>query len=397
MDFQFTESEKNFKNEVRDFTKKNLSTELKNKLLHYQTIHKDDVMSWHKSLFDKGWIAPSWPKSFGGCEWNSVQKFIFDYETSFLGAPRLSPFGLTMIGPVIINFGSEFQKNRFLPKILSGEEWWCQGYSEPGSGSDLASLKTKAELKNGKYVVNGQKTWTSYAHWADYIFCLVRTSNENRRQDGISMLLIDMRSEGVEVRSINTMGNEDEVNEVWFNNVEVPAENLVGEEGKAWSIAKFLLSNERTSIAAVGAARKDLEYIKHLSLQKDSNGYSLSSDDIFNNKFIQLSIEIDALEWTVLRIASDTLPDKAGDESSIIKIRATEIQQRLTELMLEAGGMNAMPYLPLSWSGNWVGPRVSPEITSPLTSRYLNYRKVSIYGGTNEIQKNIIAKQVLKI
>jgi len=211
------------------------------------------------------------------------------------------------------------------------------------------------------------------------------------------MLLIDMKAEGVEVRSINTMGNEDEVNEVWFSNVEVPVENLVGEEGKAWSIAKFLLSNERTSIAAVGAARKDLEYIKHLSLQKDSNGYSLSNDDVFNNKFIQLSIEIDALEWTVLRIASDTVPDKAGDESSIIKIRATEIQQKLTELMLEAGGMNAMPYLPLSWSGNWVGPRVSPEITSPLTSRYLNYRKVSIYGGTNEIQKNIIAKQVLKI
>ena len=396
MNIEFTTEELQFADEVKDFTSKNLSPEVARKVLDHKRIEKEDVAKWHSALFKKGWVAPSWPKEFGGCEWTSVQQHIFDLESAALGAPRLSPFGLNMIGHVLMAFGTDFQKAEYLPKILSGEEWWCQGYSEPGSGSDLASLATKAERQGDVYVVNGQKTWTTHAQWADKIFCLVRTSSEGRKQEGISMLLCDMSDPGVEVRPIITLDGEHEVNEVWLQDVEVPAHNLVGEEGKGWSIAKFLLSHERTGIAGVGVSKRELTYLRHLAANHKFNGKPLMDDHSFADRVATLEIDLLALEMTVLRVAAvESNGGEPGPEASILKIRGTEIQQRLTELQLEVVGQAALPHLPMAWGDNWVGETPGALHAAPLASRYLNMRKTSIYGGTNEIQRNIIAQRVL--
>jgi alkylation response protein AidB-like acyl-CoA dehydrogenase len=396
VDLNYTPEEEAFRAEVRAFVRSKLPPEIGRKVLEHKRLNKDDHVRWQKLLYEQGWVAPGWPVEYGGTGWNAVQKHIFEDECAAVGAPRIIPFGVNMVGPVIIAFGSPAQKQHYLPRILSSEDWWCQGYSEPGAGSDLASLKTRAERSGDHYIVNGQKTWNTLGQYADMIFCLVRTASQGKKQEGISFVLIDMRSPGVTVRPIITLEGEHEVNEVWFENVKVPAENLVGEEGRGWTYAKFLLSHERSGIAGVSNSKRELRYLKHIAAQEQKDGRPLIEDPRFRDKVARLEIDLLALEITDLRVASAEREGRPpGPEASILKIKGTEIQQALTELMMETVGPYALPHLPDAWGDHWLGERVGPEYAAPLAARYFNYRKVSIYGGSNEIQRNIIAQQIL--
>lgn len=396
MDLNYSSQELQFRDEVRAFVRSKLPHEISRKVLEHRRLTKDDQVRWQKILSAQGWMAPNWPKEFGGAGWNAVQQHIFDEECAEAGAPRIIPFGVNMVGPVIIAFGSPAQKQRYLPRILSNEDWWCQGYSEPGAGSDLASLKTKAERQGDRYIVNGQKTWTTLAQHADMIFCLVRTSSTGKKQEGISFLLIDMHSPGVTVRPIVTIEGEHEVNEVWFENVEVPVENLVGEEGRGWTYAKFLLSHERTGIAAVGASKRELRLLRHIASEELRDGKPLIDDPRFRDRIARVEIDLMALEVTNLRMLAAEREGRApGPEASILKIKGADIQQAITELMMDAVGPYALPHLPEAWGDHWLGEYVGPDYAAPLAARYFNYRKVSIYGGSNEIQRNILAQHIL--
>ncbi len=396
MNLNYTPEEQAFREQVRVFLNERLPAEISRKVLEHKRLSKEDQVRWQKILHEQGWIAPGWPQEYGGCEWNAVQRHIFDEECAEAGAPRVIPFGLSMVGPVIMAFGSDWQKRHYLPRILTSEDWWCQGYSEPGAGSDLASLKTRAERRGEHYIVNGQKTWTTLAQYADMIFCLVRTASTGKKQEGISFLLIDMRTPGVTVRPIITLEGEHEVNEVWLENVEVPVENLVGEEGRGWTYAKFLLSHERTGIAGVGASKRELRMLKYIAAQERKNGRPLIEDPRFRDRIARLEIDLMALEVTNLRVTAADRDGRApGPQASILKIKGTEIQQALTELMMEAVGPYALPFLPDAWGDHWLGERVGPDYAAPLAARYFNYRKTSIYGGSNEIQRNIIAQHIL--
>lgn len=396
MDLNYSPQELQFRDEVRAFVRSNLPPEISRKVLEHRRLTKDDHVRWQRILSAQGWMAPNWPKEYGGAAWNAVQQHIFDDECAEAGAPRIIPFGVNMVAPVIIAFGSPAQKQRYLPRILSNEDWWCQGYSEPGAGSDLASLKTKAERQGDRYIVNGQKTWTTLAQHADMIFCLVRTSSTGKKQEGISFLLIDMHSPGVTVRPIITIEGEHEVNEVWFENVEVPVENLVGEEGRGWTYAKFLLSHERTGIAGVGASKRELRHLRHIAGQELRDGKPLIDDPRFRDRIARIEIDLMALEITNLRMLAAEREGRApGPEASILKIKGADIQQAITELMMDAVGPYALPHLPEAWGDHWLGEYVGPDYAAPLAARYFNYRKVSIYGGSNEIQRNILAQHIL--
>ncbi len=396
MDLNYSAEHAIFQDEVRTFIQENLPRDLGEKRRRGLKIEKDDVYRWHRTLFEKGWIAPNWPIEFGGCAWDPVRRYIFDEELASAHCPPLSPFGLAMVGPVIYTFGNDEQKKRYLPKILSGEEFWCQGYSEPGAGSDLASLQTKAERIGDHYKVNGQKTWTSYAQWADQIFCLVRTSSNGKLQEGISFLLIDMQSPGVEVNPIVTMDGGTEVNNTYFDNVKVPIENLVGEENKGWTYAKFLLGNERSSIAQVGHSKAQLRRLKDMAKEEKLGGQPIFEDPDFRKSIAELEIKLKSLEFTELRfLMADTQGEGPGAEVSMLKIRGTEIQQELTELSMKVVGIYAHPYVPESLDYGWNEDPVGPELAAGLSPQYFNVRKTSIYGGSNEIQKNIMAKMVL--
>jgi alkylation response protein AidB-like acyl-CoA dehydrogenase len=348
---------------------------------------------WQKILHQKGWIAPNWPVEHGGTGWSAVEQHIFDEECAAAGAPRLIPFGLSMVAPVIMQFGSASQKSHYLPRILSSEDWWCQGYSEPGSGSDLASLKTRAVRRGDHYVVSGQKTWTTLAQYANMIFCLVRTDGEAKKQEGISFLLIDMHSPGVTVRPLYLYDEEHEVNEVFFDDVKVPAENLVGEEGRGWTYAKYLLGHERTGITGVGASKRELALLKEIAATEHKNGAPIASDVAFRQRLAHAEIDLLALEMTLLRVLSSR--SKPGPEASILKIKGTEVQQALTELMMDALGPGAAPFSREAIEEGGPAAPLAPEYAAPLAARYFNWRKASIYGGSNEIQRNIIAQQVL--
>ena len=396
MDFNYTAEQLAFRDEVRAFVRDHMPHEIARKVIEHKELLKEDWVTWQRILFEKGWVAPHWPVEHGGLGWDAVRRHILEEECAAAGAPRTIAFGLHMVGPVIYTFGSAWQKQHYLPRILSSEDWWCQGYSEPGSGSDLASLKTRAVRDGDHYIVNGQKTWTTLAQYADMIFCLVRTSSEGKKQEGISFLLIDMKSPGVTVRPIITLDGAHEVNEVWFEDVKVPVENLVGEEGRGWTYAKFLLSHERTNIAGVSASKRELAYLKEIAGKEVAGGRPLIENPRFRDKVARVEIELMALEITVLRVLAAESAGKApGPEASILKIKGTEIQQALTELMMEAVGPYALPYLPAQWSNHWLGERVGPDHAGPLASRYFNYRKVTIYGGSNEIQRNIISQAIL--
>ena len=396
MDLSYTDEEKAFREEVRSFLKEKLPKELSDKVAGTDgdDLTKADMERWHAILNEQGWLAPNWPKKFGGAEWNAVQRHIFEEEAAAANAPRIVPFGLAMLAPVLQKFGSKEQQDYWLPRILSGEDWWCQGYSEPGAGSDLASLKTTA-VKNEAgthYIVNGQKTWTTLGQHANMIFCLVRTDKEAKQQEGISFLLIDMNTPGIEVRPIILLDGTHEVNEVWFDNVEVPVENLVGEENKGWTYAKYLLTHERTNIAGVGFSQAGLASVKRMARQEMSNGKPLIQNPHFAARVAQVEIDLNAMSTTNLRIISKAAAGEApGVEASMLKVKGTEIRQEINDLARRAAGAYAMPFASEEIEGsNAALP--DPLGAGPVASKYFNNRKLSIFGGSNEIQKGIIAK-----
>ena len=398
MHVSFTTEENDFQKEVNSFFNEKYPADIKEKQNKSIPLEKEDFIRWQKTLYKQGWAAPNWPVEFGGTGWTPVQKYIFANENAKANAPAIVPFGLGMVGPVIYTYGNEAQKKKFLPGILASDVWWCQGYSEPGSGSDLASLKMKAERVGNEYVLNGTKTWTTLGHMADWIFCLVRTSSDvARRQEGISFILVDMATEGVSVKPIITIEGDREVNEVHFENVKVPAENLIGEEGKGWTYGKVLLQHERTSIAGVARSQYRLSRLKEKIRNSDNTQPSLTGDNDFLKKIGQLEIELKALEFTELRTLAAVSVGKApGPESSLLKIRGTEIQQKLDELFMEAAGYFSLPYVPQQYNLNSdPEEHVGFGADSVSSLIYFNNRKASIYGGSNEIQKNIIAKHVL--
>lgn len=397
MDISFTPDEQAFQKEVRSFFENEYPQNILERNRNRQTITKEDMIRSQKALHARGWIAPNWPKEYGGTGWTPTQRYIFENENARAGMPRIVPFGLSMVGPIIYAYGNDAQKERFLPDILESNVWWCQGFSEPGAGSDLASLSMKAERESDHYIVTGQKTWTTFAQYADWIFCLVRTSKEDKKQEGISFLLIDMASPGVSVNPIITIDGGREINDVHMDNVKVPVENLVGEEGKGWTYAKMLLTHERTGIAGVARSKDQINTIRQIAAKTDNGfGEMLIEDDDFMRRLSAVEIELMALEFTELRTLSAIQTGGApGPESSILKIKGTEVQQAITELFVEMAGNYATPYLPEYYQpGSNLEP-VGPEWAADASSKYFNYRKTSIYGGSNEIQKNIIAKAVL--
>ena len=392
MDLNYSQEESAFRDEVRGWLNANLPKALRDKVANYEELGRDDLLGWHRILAKKGWVAPAWPKEWGGTGWNVVQRYIFEEELGFVGSPPLIPFGLAMCGPVLLRFGSEAQKKRFLPRIYNGDDFWCQGYSEPGSGSDLASLKTKAERQGDHYVVNGQKIWTTLGHFADWIFCLVRTdSNMSKKQEGISFLLIDMKTPGITVRPLILMDGGHEVNEVFFDDVKVPVENLVFEEGKGWTVAKYLLGHERMGTGRIGASKRELAKLKQFAAaQTGDDGRPLTEDPRFRDKLTRVEVELMALEITNLRFLDQMrrTNQPPGADVSMLKIKGTEIQQALTELSMQAVGPMAQPF-------KAVNGEAFDEFTAGLAPRYCNFRKTTIYVGSNEIQRNIISKMTL--
>ena len=392
MDLNFSEQELSFRDEVRGWLSANLPDDLRSKVLDYEELSKEDLLRWHRTLAARGWVAPSWPVEWGGTGWSAVERYIFEEETAMAGAPPIVPFGITMCAQVLLRFGTEAQKKRFLPRIYNGDDFWCQGYSEPGSGSDLASLKTRAERVGNDYIVNGQKTWTSLAHYGDWIFCLVRTSSEGKPQTGISFLLIDMRTPGISIRPIKLIEGESEVNEVWFDNVKVPVENLIGEENKGWTYAKHLLSHERTNIADINRAKRELERLKRIAKLE-----GVWDDLRFRDQIALLEVDIVALEVLVLRVLSAATAGKQSlDIAGLLKLRGSEIQQRYAELMMLAGGAYSLPLIQEAMDAGWQGDFPGGALhCAPLAGTYFNMRKTTIYGGSNEVQRNIIAQTVL--
>ncbi len=398
MDLGFSAAEIEFRDEVRAFIRAALPEDVRRKLVDGRHPSKQEIVGWQRILNRKGWAVPHWPREWGGTDWTPVQQYIFQDELQQAPAPSPLPFNVSMVGPVIAAFGSEVQKRRFLPRAANLDDWWCQGFSEPGAGSDLASLRTSAKLQGGHYLVNGQKTWTTLAQHADWIFCLVRTDPQAKKQEGISFLLIDMKSPGIAVRPIVTIDGGSEVNEVFLDDVRVPLENLVGEVNKGWDYAKFLLGNERTGIARVGVSKERLRRIKELASLERVGDRRLIDDERFREKLAAVEVEIKALEMTQLRVvAAEARREKGRPDpaSSILKIKGSEIQQATTELLMEVAGPYAMPCPPGQDEPGWNEPPIGPDWAGAVAPTYFNWRKISIYGGSNEIQKNIIAKAIL--
>jgi alkylation response protein AidB-like acyl-CoA dehydrogenase len=395
MNLDFSPEELAFQQEARSFIAENYPATLRGKQDEGDDLTKEDFLSWHRVLAKKGWIAPAWPVEYGGTGWTATQRFIWSEEIARGDCIRIMPFGVTMVGPVIYTFGTPEQKAKFLPPMLSGDDWWCQGYSEPGAGSDLASLRTTAVRDGDHYIVNGQKTWTTMAQHADWGFFLVKTDKDVKMQEGISFLLIDMKSPGVTVRPIITLGGEHEVNEVWLEDVRVPVENRVYEENKGWTCAKFLLAHERTGIAAVAGSKRGIEKIKAIAKTEMDGDQPLLANPFFRRKVSELEMDLTALEYTELRtLAGEASGKGPGPESSLLKIKGSEIQQRIMELGLEAVGHYGAPYFRGFGEGDNEHP-IGPDYAHHMAPTYFNGRKTTIYGGSNEIQRNIIAKMVL--
>jgi pimeloyl-CoA dehydrogenase large subunit len=400
MDLRFTPEENAFRDEVRTFFKENLPEGIRKKAAEGIRYVKDDIVTWQRILNKKGWAAPHWPKEYGGTGWSPVQLYIFKEEMQQAPAPEPLPFGVSMVGPVIIQFGREDQKKKYLPRILNLDDWWCQGFSEPGAGSDLASLKTSAKRDGDHYIINGQKTWTTSAQYADWIFVLARTDTNAKKQEGITFLLCDMKTPGITVRPIQTIDGSHEVNEVFFDDVKVPVENRIYEENKGWDCAKFLLGNERSGIARVGASKAQVRRLKEIAAMERVGDKPLIQDERFALKIAAIEVELKALEMTQLRVVaaerSRGRSNKPDPASSILKIKGSEIQQNISELLMEAIGPYALPdQFRHTDEDRWNEPPVGPDYGAPLAPQYFNWRKISIYGGSNEIQKNIIAKAIL--
>ncbi len=391
MDLSYSDQELAFRNEVRDWLAANLPKDIRDKVVNYQHLSKEDFLRWHKILAKKGWAVPHWPVEWGGTGWDITQRYIFNEEFGLAGAPNLPNFGPNMCASVLMRFGTDTQKNHHLPRIREGDDFWVQGYSEPGSGSDLASLKTRAERKGDHYVVNGQKIWTTLGHYGDWIFCLVRTDPAAKiRQEGISFLLIDMKTPGITVRPLILMDGGHEVNEVFFDEVKVPVENLIFEENKGWTVAKYLLGHERVGSGNVGASKRELQALRTLAAGEMKNGKPIIEDPRFRDRLSRTEIELQALELTAMRFLDRMrrTGQPPGADASMLKLKGSEIQQSITELMMQAVGPQAQPFVAVE------GGSVD-AYKSRLSPRYFNYRKTTIYAGSNEIQRNIIAKATL--
>jgi alkylation response protein AidB-like acyl-CoA dehydrogenase len=396
MDLEFNEADQAFRDEVRTFLKNKLPSRIAEKVKLGKRLTKDDMVEWHAILNEKGWLAPNWPAEHGGARWSAVQNHIFDEESWEAGAPRAVPFGVNMLAPVLIKFGSEAQKAHYLPRILDGTDWWCQGYSEPGAGSDLASLKTSAVREGDHYIVNGQKTWTTLGHHADWIFCLVRTSSEGKPQEGISFLLIDMNTPGVTVRPIILLDGEHEVNEVFLDNVKVPVENLVGEENKGWTYAKYLLTHERTGTANVGNSTAALKRLKQIAREQTNRGTPLARDPYFAQRMAKVEMDLEAMKTTNLRVLVEADAGAApGPESSMLKIKGVDIRLEINDLARRALGPYAMPFVSEALDDGYNEPPIGPDYANPIASDYFNNRKMAIYAGSNEVQRGIITKTKL--
>jgi alkylation response protein AidB-like acyl-CoA dehydrogenase len=399
MQLDLDDEELAFRDQVREFMRTQLPPAIRDKVLAGREIDREDFIAWQRVLASRGWGGLGWPKRFGGPGWTPMQMNIFDEESALAGGPRINPFGLRMVAPVIMAFGNEKQQQRYLPKIAAGEEWWCQGYSEPGSGSDLASLKTRAVREADHYIVTGQKTWNTLGQFADWIFCLVRTDPQAKQQAGISFLLIDMKSPGITLRPITLLDGSVEVNDVFFDQVRVPVENRIGEENQGWTYAKFLLGHERTNIAGIGIAKRELTRLKRIAATERQQGRPLLEDPLFAARIAQVEIELMALELTNLRtIAAQKSGRAPGPEVSVLKIKGTEIQQAISELTMLAMGPYALPWQREAMEGGYQ-PDPCAQVGHPYAAgaagRYLNWRKLSIFGGTNEIQRNLIAKMAI--
>lgn len=392
MDINFSAEDVAFRDEVREFFDKEYDSEVsKRQADNHSSDYKSSIVAWQKKLHAKGWIAPDWPVEYGGTGWSSTQKYIYETERGLAGIPDVIPFGLKMVAPVIYTFGTEEQKARFLPRILSSDDWWCQGYSEPGAGSDLAALTTSAEYAGDNYIVNGRKIWTTLAQFADWIFCLVRTSKGVRRQEGISFLLIDMKSPGITVKPIIAIDGQHSLNEVLFENVLVPTENLIGEQDKGWTYAKALLAHERTGMAEVADSKRMLDQLKLRAAAEVNGGKPMIEDPVFQMRLSDIEMELMALEYTELRVfASMASGGMPGPESSLLKIKGTEISQSIHELQLQLA----------SYYGGALQGELSSEVlghnfATEARGKYMYGRAATIYGGSNEVQRNVIAKAVL--
>jgi alkylation response protein AidB-like acyl-CoA dehydrogenase len=385
MDLDFSPDEQAFRDEVRQFLAAKLPADIRDRMHRGDHSHaRDDIQRWQKILHAQGWSAPAWPVEFGGTGWSKTQQYIFENECAIADAPGQLAFGIKMVAPVLMRFGSPEQQQRFLPRIIAADDWWCQGYSEPGSGSDLASLKMKAERDGDDYVLNGQKVWNTLGQYADWIFCLVRTDSSAKPQKGISFVLVDMKTPGITVRPTRLLDGSYEVNEIWFDNVRVPVTNRIGEENQGWTYAKFLLGHERTNIAAIGVSKRELLRLKQIAAKKPKGNSTMLQDPLFATRIAQVEIELRALEITNMRVIFDEARNHApGPEASMLKVRGTEILQRISELQVEVQGADA-----LAFSGG-------DAEAMRATSAYLNLRKLSIFGGSNEIQRNIIAHMIL--
>ncbi len=390
MNLDYSDDEQAFREEVRGWLDASIPADLRARVLDYEELSKDDLLRWHRSLAAKGWVAPAWPVEWGGTGWNPVERYIFEEESALAGAPPIVPFGVTMCAQVLLRFGTDEQKKRFLPRIYNGDDFWVQGYSEPGSGSDLASLKTRAERRGDHYRVSGQKIWTTLGHYGDWIFCLVRTdASVEKRQEGISFLLVDMKTPGITVRPLILLDEAHEVNEVFFDDVEVPIENLVHQENQGWTVAKYLLGHERLNTGRIGGSKRELMRLKELAAQTQHRGQRLIDDPRFRDRLSRIEIELMALEITNLRFVDEMRrTGRIGPEVSMLKIRGTEIQQAITELMMQVAGPQAQAFRPLRYEG-------FDAFTGSIAARYFNFRKTSIYAGSNEIQRNIFAKMAL--
>jgi len=384
MDTRFSEQDNAFRAELCAFLQQAWTPELAARI-DDDASYPQAIVEWQRRLFERGWVAPGWPKAFGGCEWSPTQRYLYELERSAVGAPEVLPFGIKMVGPVIIRYGSAEQQVRFLPRILHGDDWWCQGYSEPGAGSDLAALKTRADLAGDHYVVNGSKIWTTYAQHADWMFCLVRTEASARRQDGISFLLIDMKTPGIRISPIISIDGEHSLNEVFFDDVRVPVANRVGEQDKGWTVAKSLLAHERTAIAGVGDSKRRIRQLRELARRETQGGAPLLNDPLFRSRLADIEIELMSLETMELRALFEASKGKGpGAESSLLKIKGSELQQAIQQLMMDMAGLYGAV---LGDSGHDFGHEARRS--------FMYGRAATIYGGSNEIQKNITAKAVL--
>ncbi|SDE68796.1 hypothetical protein SAMN05421538_109121 [Paracoccus isoporae] len=393
MDLSFTKEEQAFRDEVRRFLRDNLPREIAAKVSAGKELEKDEILHWQEILNRKGWLATTWPAEHGGPGWTAVERHIFAEESARASAPRMPPFGLNMLGPVLIKFGSDDQKARILPRILDGSDWWCQGYSEPGAGSDLASLKTRAVRDGDHYVVNGQKTWTTLGQHANKIFCLVRTATEGKPQEGISFLLVDLDTPGVEMRPIRLIDGGHEVNEVFFTDARVPVENLVGKENQGWTIAKYLLTHERTNIAGVGFSARDLERYHQLAQELSRDGQPVADHPVYALRAAEIEADLEAMSITNLRMLAQARDGAAGGvESSLLKLKGTQIRQEIQDLYRSALGAQAAPDAE-DLSENELTVPVDAARAAPV---YFNNRKLSIFGGSNEIQRNIVAKELFR-